>query len=438
MVKHVFSAAFAAAALVGTAYAGAKGTRASPCPKDTPCCSLYGDCGVGAFCLGGCDPTMSNSLNSCVPGPTCQSKEYDLKDLSNVQSIDKYLGDASKVDWQSQGDPQIYNGDSTLLTMAQGTVGTLLASTHYIWYGKVCATLTTAQGQGVVTAFILMSDVKDEIDFEWIGVDTDRVQSNYYSQGNTVYTNSANLTVSGGSTASTMHEYCFDWNPDTLTWLVDGNSMRTLKRSDTWNSTSGRFDYPQTPARAMLSLWPAGLASNGKGTVDWAGGLIDWNSKYMQNGYYFARFSKVTVQCYDPPAGAQVKGSKVYQYMDKAATNATVAITDNMVILGSLLGTGDNPGTAPKSGSPQPTMSVDSVPGGIQGGGARTEQTATAAAGGPQASGTGSAGGSSGFSQGNGQGTGKGNAGSMVQPGLGRVAGGVLTVAVAVLGLFAL
>ncbi len=129
---------------------------------------------------------MSNDLTACVPGPTCQSKAYDLTSLNNVVSIDKYLGDASSTDWQSQGDPQIYNGDSTLLTMAQGTVGTLLASTHYVWYGKVCATLSTAQGQGVVTAFILMSDVKDEIDFEWIGVDTGKVQSNYYAQGNTV------------------------------------------------------------------------------------------------------------------------------------------------------------------------------------------------------------------------------------------------------------
>ena len=43
--------------------------------------------------------------------------------------------------------------------------------------------MTTSQGAGVVTAFILMSDAKDEIDFEWIGVDTEHVQSNYYFQG---------------------------------------------------------------------------------------------------------------------------------------------------------------------------------------------------------------------------------------------------------------
>lgn len=153
--------------------------------------TVYGDCGVGAFCLGGCDPLMSHSFDSCVPGPVCKSGTYNLDNLDDVQSIDNYLGDASKVNWQSQGTPTIYTDPSTgkkstLLTMAQGTVGTLMASTYYVWYGKICSKISSAQGKGVVTAFILMSDVKDEIDYEWVGVDTANVQSNYYSQGVTV------------------------------------------------------------------------------------------------------------------------------------------------------------------------------------------------------------------------------------------------------------
>ena len=79
--------------------------------------------------------------------------------------------------------PVTYGGDSLLLTMAPDTVGTLLMSTHYVWYGKISATMATSQGQGVVTAFILMSDVKDEIDYEFIGVDLEQAQTNYYFQG---------------------------------------------------------------------------------------------------------------------------------------------------------------------------------------------------------------------------------------------------------------
>ncbi|RMZ68516.1 cell wall glucanase [Pyrenophora seminiperda CCB06] len=451
MVRGVISAAVAAAALVGTALAGAKCTKNSHCPQDTPCCSLYGDCGVGAFCLGGCDPLMSHSFDSCVPAPVCKSGTYKLDNLDDVQTIDNYLGDASKVNWQSQGKPTIYtdpgNGQkSTLLTMAQGTVGTLMASTYYVWYGKICSKVSSAQGKGVVTAFILMSDVKDEIDYEWVGVDTANVQSNFYSQGVTVYTNGKNLTVSNGDTVSKMHEYCIDWKEDTLTWSIDGDNQRTLNRKDTWNATSGRFDYPQTPARIMLSLWPAGLPSNEPGTVAWAGGEIDWNSPYMTNGYYAARFGEVTVDCYDPPSGAQIKGKKTYKYTDEAGTNNTVAITDDLVVLGSLMGTGENPGKPIKSGDPQPTQSVAMVPGGNPGGGAGRQVESTAAAptqggsGAQQTAASGNTGGSSsGFVQG-----GSSNGGSstgaapVVQPGLGRMGGSVFAIVIAILGLVAL
>ena len=45
------------------------------------------------------------------------------------------------------------------------------------------ANLTSSRGAGVVSAFILLSDVKDEIDFEFIGADLSNVQSNFYFQG---------------------------------------------------------------------------------------------------------------------------------------------------------------------------------------------------------------------------------------------------------------
>ena len=64
--------------------------------------------------------------------------------------------------------------------MLEKSVGTLLASTAYVWYGKVAATLKTSRGKGVVTAFILLSDVKDAIDFEFVGTDLTQAQTNYY------------------------------------------------------------------------------------------------------------------------------------------------------------------------------------------------------------------------------------------------------------------
>jgi len=97
-------------------------------------------------------------------------------------SKDQYLGDPTKTDWVMDGQAVIYQ-DTVLLTMAPNTVGTVLATSTYMWYGNVRARFRTSRGQGVVTAFILLSDVKDEIDYEFVGVELTTAQSNYYSQG---------------------------------------------------------------------------------------------------------------------------------------------------------------------------------------------------------------------------------------------------------------
>ncbi|MCJ1248860.1 hypothetical protein MMC30_006081 [Trapelia coarctata] len=283
----------------------------------------------------------------------------------------KYLGDATKSNWVSSGQPVAFE-NSVLLTMAQGTVGTLLASTSYMWYGKVAATLKTSRTAGVVTAFILLSDVKDEIDFEFVGTDLGTAQSNYYFQGITNYNNEVNISVS--DTFGTYHTYEIDWTPESITWSVDGVAHRTKKRSDTWNATSNQFHFPQTPARIQLSLWPAGLSSNGKGTVDWAGGLVDWNSPDIKNaGYFYAMVNEVNVQCYDPPAGAKISGKTSYIYDSTAGTNNTVETTDKPTVLKSQLGTGTNMDAGAPSGTASAsagvsTSEIPTVPG-LTGGG---------------------------------------------------------------------
>jgi beta-glucanase (GH16 family) len=125
---------------------------------------------------------MSFSLDACVPAPVCESKVYPMKDLKGIVDVADYLGDPTKADWVAQGEPLEYNGN-VLLTMPAHSVGTVLASTSYMWYGNVKANLKTSRGAGVVTAFILLSDVKDEIDYEFVGTDLTVAQTNYYFQG---------------------------------------------------------------------------------------------------------------------------------------------------------------------------------------------------------------------------------------------------------------
>ncbi|MCJ1272890.1 hypothetical protein MMC21_000679 [Puttea exsequens] len=276
---------------------------------------------------------------------------------------------------------------SIILTLSedgQSASGTLLASTHYVWYGKISATMKSSRGRGVVSAFILLSDVKDEIDFEFVGTDLDTAQSNFYFQGITNYMQEKNLSVSsGGDTFSAWHTYEIDWQPDTLTWSVDGDVLRTLNKKDTFNKTDNQYHYPQTPARVELSLWPAGIQKNGEGTVNWAGGLIDWTAQDPKtNGYYYAMYSDVNVECYDPPSGANVSGKSSYVYTDDNGVEKSIAVNNDDHILKSLLGTGtdmdkDFPkakASGTKNAGAAATSTVATVPG-LSGAGPGTDGT---------------------------------------------------------------
>ena len=213
-----------------------------------------------------------------------------------------------------------------------------------------------------------------------------------------------------------MHEYEIDWQPDSINWYIDGKNVRTLNRNDTWNATANRYFYPQTPGQVQLSLWPAGLPSNGEGTIAWGGGLVQWDSQYMVNGYYYAAFDSVEIDCYDPPSGANIQGSTSYVYTDDAMANSSVEITNKNTILGSFLATGLEPGegNATSSGStPAKSSDVATIPGltgsgpgsnGDRGDNGTASSSGTSDSGGSggtyTATGTGSA--STGFVQGNG------------------------------------
>lgn len=387
----VYSLALAAASILSATIVSAQtgtGTKCGEgnlCPSSLPCCSQYGECGVGAYCLGGCDALFSNSLDSCVPAPVCVSKDYPLSSLDGITPNTKYLGDASKSDWVSSGTPlQAPTNDAVILTLSEdgaSSSGTLLASTHYVWYGKISATMKSSRGQGVVSAFILLSDNKDEIDFEFVGADLKTAQSNYYWQGVTNYQQEKNITLSnGGDTFSEYHNYTIDWQPDQLTWSVDGNSVRTLKKSDTFNKSDNQYHYPQTPARVQLSLWPAGISKNGQGTVDWAGGLINWNAQdVQQNGYYYSMFKDINVQCYDTPSGANVSGSTSYIYTNSQGMEKSIAVTNDSTVLKSLLGSGtdldkDYPSAKSSASGAAATSGVATVPG-LTGAGPGTDGT---------------------------------------------------------------
>ena len=170
-----------------------------------------------------------------------------------------------------------------------------------------------------------------------------------------------------GNSYDDFHEYEIEWTPDEIKWIVDGKLGRTKKRSETWNATSNQWAYPQTPSRVQISIWPGGLETNAKGTVDWAGGPIDWNSDEIKDfGYYFATFDEISVECWKTDSGPGTSKGKSYYYNNIAATNNTVVDSDKPHILKSFLGMGTdmNKGDGTSSADPSQSSTAHSIPGG--------------------------------------------------------------------------
>jgi len=212
----------------------------------------------------------------------------------------QYDGNATLHDFVvDNGNVFVSTSSELVLTLTQANNGTKISSTRYVHYGTITATLKTARTAGVVNAFITMSDVKDEIDWEWPGANVTQAQSNFFWLGQVNYSATNGETHYGISdTYANYHAYSIDWQPDTLTWSIDGNIVRTVNRVDTLSKDGTHYAYPSTPSRVQLSIWPAGIPSMPQGTVEWAGGMINWSDPdYVAQGQFSVLVKSVTIQC---------------------------------------------------------------------------------------------------------------------------------------------
>ncbi len=159
------------------------------------------------------------------------------------------------------------DGEILALTLSReetGFSGAEYRSWRKTSYGFYSVSMKAAACPGVISSFFIYNGMPwDEIDIEFLGDDTTRVQFNYYTSGVGGHEYIYDL---GFDASEDFHEYAFDWQPDSITWYVDGvavyQAMANIPKhsgfimmnlwnvSDTHSSWAGKFDSSRLPVRA--------------------------------------------------------------------------------------------------------------------------------------------------------------------------------------------
>jgi endo-1,3-1,4-beta-glycanase ExoK len=128
-------------------------------------------------------------------------------------------------------------------------------------HGTYEARIRPAAGSGVVTAFFTYTGGSggtphDEIDFEFLGKNSDKVQLNFFASGVGQHEKVVDLSFDA---TKEFASYAFQWRPDSLRWYINGRLVHEVSRG----SVSA---LPMWPAKIFLSIW-----NGSQEIVDWVG-----------------------------------------------------------------------------------------------------------------------------------------------------------------------
>ena len=132
-------------------------------------------------------------------------------------------------------------------------------------YGRYEVVMRPAKGSGLVSSFFTYTgayagNAHDEIDIEFLGLDTTRIHFNYFRNGRTGADATFDLPFDA---AEEDHLYAFEWTAEGITWFVDGEPYYKTVEGDTF--------VPKTPGNIYFNAWTGkpGMAGwHGKPTFE--------------------------------------------------------------------------------------------------------------------------------------------------------------------------
>ncbi|APT33402.1 MULTISPECIES: family 16 glycosylhydrolase [Methylobacterium] len=134
-------------------------------------------------------------------------------------------------------------------------------------YGTYEVRMRPGAGSGMVSAFFTYNGpengdrrTNDEIDFEFLGKDTGKVQLNYFVGGVGGHDSFDPL---GFDAATATADYALEWLPDRLRWYVNGRLLREVRAAPD-------RPLPSHPGKIMLSVW----SGQGQDFASWLGPTV--------------------------------------------------------------------------------------------------------------------------------------------------------------------
>lgn len=215
--------------------------------------------------------TFAQTFTSCNPLERSDCPDMTALGVANY-SIDFTQSIMSDTVWNVTAGSINYDDPGAEFTINARGDSPTVQTNFYIFFGQVEVIMKSATGQGIVSSIVMESNDLDEVDWEWIGGNDSYVQTNYFGKGNTTSFDRA-VWHPVNDPQNEWHNYTVDWTSEKLEWFIDGQSIRVLNYAD----ANGGYNFPQTPCNVRLGIWAGGDPKNPNGTIEWAGGVTNYD-----------------------------------------------------------------------------------------------------------------------------------------------------------------
>ncbi len=237
--------------------------------------------------MGGCSVNSSNidnnsEINNYTLYADLASDSFDS--LSDRFQIADGWSNGSMFDCTWRKENCVFDGEQMSLVIDEDKKdgggkysGGEFRSKDFYGFGKYEVVMKPVSNTGVVSSFFTYTGPSDnnpwdEIDIEFLGTGTTKVQFNYFTDGEG---NHEYIYELGFDASADFHTYGFEWTSDGITWLVDNETVYTASEN-----------IPQTPSKIMMNVWP--------GT-----GVDSWLGEYDGNTPLTACYKEICFTAYD-------------------------------------------------------------------------------------------------------------------------------------------